>query len=400
MTAKVPGAVNLSSAQLTSDMILPLAMTSPRNGQTTLGDLAGFVGGAASPRSTTISTVGDGVLTAAAIKGGVIVRNGSVAAFTDTTATAAAIIAALGSDAVVGTSFYLIVKNITAFTETLAAGVGVTLNGNKNVIPGNSVGFYLVTYTSATAVTVFGIFVGALSNNSAQVITALTTVGAGTITAAGIAGQTTLRTGSVAAFTDTTDTADAIIAAIPNARIGVSFVWTYYNSTIATATLAGGTGVTITGGTTVAGSGGFGRYLVTYTAASAVTIAFIGGASPSVPESQFTTAALSAGTLAAGAITGAAFTVLTNTGATPGAQTVRTAAQMLADFVGTSVGSSYMLRIVNTGAGTFTLTGGGGTGVTVTGTATIAQNIFRDYVVTFNSATTATIQSVGSGVSP
>jgi hypothetical protein len=400
MTARVPGAVNLSSAQLTPDMILPLAMTSPRNGQTTLGDLVGFIGSAASPRQTTISTVGDGVLTAAAIKGGVIVRNGSVAAFTDTTATAAAIIAALGSDAVVGSSFYLIVKNITAFTETLAAGAGVTLNGNKNVIPGNSVGFYLVTYTSATAVTIFGLFVGALSNNSAQVITTLSTVGAGTITAAGIAGQTTMRTGSVAAFTDTTDTADAIIAAIPNARIGVSFVWTYYNGTVATATLAGGVGVTVTGGTTIAGSGGFGRYLVTYTAASTVTVVFIGGASPSVSEAQFTTAALSVGTLAAGAITGAAFTVLQNTGATPAAQTTRTAAQMLADFVGASVGFTYILRIVNTGAGTLTLTGGGGTGVTVTGTATVAQNVFRDYLVTFNTNTTATIQSIGSGVSP
>lgn len=400
MTAKVPGAINVPSASLRSDMIIPLAVTGPQSAQTTIGDLAGFVGSAASPIQTSITTVGNGVLTAAAIKDGVIARSGPVAAFTDTTATAAAIITALGSDAVVGTSFYLIIKNITAFTQTLAAGVGVTLNGNKNIISANSVGFYLVTYTSATAVTIFGIFVGALSNNAPQVITALTTVGAGTITAAGIVGQTTSRTGSVAAFTDTTDTADAIIAAIPNARIGVSFVWTYYNSTVATATLAGGVGVTLTGGTTVAGSGGFGRYLVTYTAASAVSIVFIGGSSPSVAEAQFTTAALTAGTLAAGAITGAAITVLQNTGATPGAQTVRTAALMLADFVGASVGFSYILRIVNTGAGTLTLTGGGATGVTVTGTATVAQNVFRDYLVTFNTNTTATIQSIGSGVSP
>lgn len=395
----VPGATAIQSANLTSDMMLPI-LAGPLSSVVSLGDLKAYVGVSASPVSTSITTVGDGVLTAAAIAGGVIVRSGPVAAFTDTTDTAAAIIAALGADAVVGTSFYLIIKNITAFQQTLAAGTGVTLTGNKNVLSANSVGFYLVTYTSATAVTILGIFVGALSNNAPQVITALTTVGAGTITAAGIVGQTTSRTGSTAAFTDTTDTADAIIAAIPNARIGVSFVWTYYNNTVATATLAGGVGVTLTGGTTVAGSGGFGRYLVTYTAASAVSIVFIGGSSPSVAEAQFTTAALTAGTLAAGAITGAAITVLQNTGATPGAQTVRTAAQMLADFVGASVGFTYILRIVNTGAGTLTLTGGGGTGVTVTGTATVAQNVFRDYVVTFNTNTTATIQSIGSGVSP
>ena len=117
-----------------------------------------------------------------------------------------------------------------------------------------------------------------------------------------------------------------------------------------------------------------------------------------ITPAQFTTAALSAGTLAAGAVTGAAFVVLTNTGATPGAQTTRTAAQMLADFSQARVGMSYMLRIVNTGAGTLTLTADAS--VTITGTATIAQNVFRDYVVTFNTATTATFQSVGSGVSP
>lgn len=124
----------------------------------------------------------------------------------------------------------------------------------------------------------------------------------------------------------------------------------------------------------------------------------IAGLSP--PPAQFTTAALTAGTLAAGAITGAAFTVLRNTGATPGAQTVRTAAQMLADFPQARVGMSYMLRIINTGAGTFTLTADATPTVTITGTATVAQNTFRDYVVTFNTATTATIQSVGSGTSP
>lgn len=132
----------------------------------------------------------------------------------------------------------------------------------------------------------------------------------------------------------------------------------------------------------------------------AVTGTINAGVTPLLPATKFVTAAKSVGTLAVGDITGAAFTVLQNTGATPGAQTVRTAAQMLADIPGAQVGTSVMFRIVNTGAGTLTLTADGGATVTITGTATIATNIFRDYTLTFTSATAATIQSVGSGVSP
>lgn len=120
-----------------------------------------------------------------------------------------------------------------------------------------------------------------------------------------------------------------------------------------------------------------------------------------LPAAQFRTAALSVGTLAAGLITGAEYTVLQNTGATPGAQTVRSAAQMLSEIPGGFIaGLAYTLRIVNTGAGTLTLTADPGATVTLTGTMTVAQNVFRDYIVTFNSATTATIQSVGAGTSP
>ena len=56
---------------------------------------------------------------------------------------------------------------------------------------------------------------------------------------------------------------------------------------------------------------------------------------------------------------------------------------------------TYLLRIYNSGDNTITLTGG--TGVTITGTATIATAKFRDYIVTFDSATTLTMQNVGNG---
>lgn len=234
------------------------------------------------------------------------------------------------------------------------------------------------------------------------VYTPITTTVGGTITAAGIVGGIVVRTGPTAVFSDTTDTALAIVAAIPKAYVGQSFIFQLKNGTDFTETLLAGAGVTLTGDVVIPGES-IATYLVTLTSLTAVTFQHISTApitQGALQPAQFATASLSVGTLAAGAITGAAFVTYRNTGATPGAQTVRTAAQMLADFPGAYVGMSYMLRIINTGAGTFTLTADSGPTVTITGTATITQNVFRDYVVTFNTATTATIQSVGSGTSP
>src|SRR5262249_22635933 len=128
-----------------------------------------------------------------------------------------------------------------------------------------------------------GIWVVPLTNAIPMVLTALNTVGAGTITAAGIAGGITTRGGSQSntAFTDTTDTADNIIAAIPNARIGMSFLYYYRNTTNANATIAGGTGVTVSNITVVPG-GCVACFLVTYTAASTVTVAGVWITAPNV----------------------------------------------------------------------------------------------------------------------
>lgn len=117
--------------------------------------------------------------------------------------------------------------------------------------------------------------------------------------------------------------------------------------------------------------------------------------------SLYNTLSATAGTIAAGIITGAlsVFAVFTN--AVPGTQTTRTAAQLYADlllaFGATALPTTltYDLQITNTGAGTLTLAGG--TGVTVTGTATIAQNTTRQFVVQVTSPTTVVITSVGTG---
>lgn len=244
--------------------------------QTTTGAIAALaaVGSYPTVINTAITTVGNGTLTAAGIVGGLITRSGPSGAFSDATDTAVAIVAALAAY-VANESAYLKIKNTTAFAQTITAGVGVTLTGSA-IIPPNSVGTYLVTITSPTAVTLLHVETGPRSTAALEVVTVLATNGAGTITAAGIAGKVTNRTTVASAFTDTTDTADAIIAAMPNGYVGGSFEYTYINSTTAPATITGGSGVTVSGITTV-NPGKTARYLVTYTAADTVTMVGING---------------------------------------------------------------------------------------------------------------------------
>jgi hypothetical protein len=104
--------------------------------------------------------------------------------------------------------------------------------------------------------------------------TALTTVGAGTITAAAIVAGVTLRSGSTSAFTDTTDTAANIIAAAIGVPIGASWTYYYVNNTVALATLAAGSGVTLTGAVPVPPNTSA-TFIVTYTGAGAVSIVLV-----------------------------------------------------------------------------------------------------------------------------
>ena len=217
-------------------------------------------------------------------------RTGSTAAYTDTTDTAANIIAAYGGDIVYGTTTFLIrIKNATAFPETLSAGTGVTLP-STTVIGPFSTAYYYATITSATAVTLTHLSTNPIADSislSSPTSTALSTVGAGTITAAAIAGGLVTRTGSQSntAFTDTTDTAANIIAAQPatQGRIGSSFYFTYENTTNASATITGGTGVTTSGITVVPGNTAA-TFLATYTAAATMTIVGISITVPSAPN--------------------------------------------------------------------------------------------------------------------
>lgn len=343
--------------------------------------------------NTAIATAGAGTLTAVALLGGLITRTGPSGAYTDTTDTAALIQAAWPG--ATGSSFEFEIKNTVPFAETIAAGVGVTLAG-QTIIPPNSVGRFLAVWTGLNTITITGISIAAMTAPPLRVNTALTTNGAGTITAAGIAGGATLRSVPTVAFTDTSDTAVAIVAALPNAVIGQSFDYLYVNNSGVLATIAGGVGVSLTG--TLVPANSWARYLVTLTSLTAVTMVKVAaGPNIALPAAQFTTFSGTTGTFAAGAASGSAIVYFASTGATPGAQLMRTPAQVLADSPGLQVGMSYTLRILNTGAGTLTLTTDSGSGFTMTGTMTVAQNVWTDFIVTLTAATTGIVQNVGKG---
>lgn len=106
---------------------------------------------------TAISTAGAGTLTAASIVAGLIMRTGPTAAYTDTTDTAAAIIALL-NDPAVGDSWEINHVNGVAFACTIAAGAGVTLAGTTAVTASLVRRFHVqVTNVGTPAVTITGI---------------------------------------------------------------------------------------------------------------------------------------------------------------------------------------------------------------------------------------------------
>ena len=113
------------------------------------------------------------------------------------------------------------------------------------------------------------------SGNTSTVITTVSTVGAATLSATAIAGKIITRSGAQSGtpFTDTTDTAVSIIAALPSGAqvVGDAFSITYQNLTNAVATVAGGVGVTVSGDATVPANG-YTRYLLTVGASSTITM--------------------------------------------------------------------------------------------------------------------------------
>lgn len=275
-----------SAGALTGDERVTLDTGGALPKTTTTGAIAGLAGITSDNEAVTaITTVGDGSLTAAAIIGGVIARGGTqVAAFTDTTVTAAAIIAALPEGLDDGTSFKVRIENGTTFAETVAGGTGVTVSGNA-IIPALTWADYLLTVTSVEDETITLVFIGG-GQLSPLPVTALDTQAipaAVTLQVGGLTG------GQTSALVLTGDSglanpslalppAAELIAAIPNARIGLSYTAVIRNAftTTSIATVTGSaTGVTLSGTATIANAGSA-MFNITLTSLTAYTATRIG----------------------------------------------------------------------------------------------------------------------------
>jgi hypothetical protein len=112
----------------------------------------------------------------------------------------------------------------------------------------------------------------------APTVSLVTIVGAATFTAAQFVGGYIIRSGSTAAYSDTTPTATAIIGAIPNCAVGTAFELTIRNTVAFIETILAGTGVTLSQTTAVAASQ-CRRYIcmVTNVGTPAVTLYGLGG---------------------------------------------------------------------------------------------------------------------------
>lgn len=222
--------------------------------------------------NTGLATAGNGVLLAAALLGGVITRTGPTGAFTDTTDTAALIIGALPSETPINFSWPLTIRNTTPYAQTLAGGVGVTLNSGGGVIPANSAGQFLMIYTGAASITMQPVLVTPTDLGVLEVSTSISTAGAGTLNAAAIVGGVISRSGPTGAYSDATDTAANIIAALPNSDVGQSWELTIVNTVAFAETITAGAGVTLAGLAGPVPANASARALCTYTGAGTVTI--------------------------------------------------------------------------------------------------------------------------------
>ena len=232
---------------------------------------------------------------------------------------------------------------------------------------------------------------------------ALTTVGAGTLTAALLVGNVVSRSGPTSAFTDTTDTGAALDLALGNAAItGTSWKVTYFNNTAFTATIAGGTGVTASGVLVIPPSS-IGTFLLTRTGSATYTLVGLQADAGVFTATGPVIATADNGTtqtLTAAMIVGGTPTFHTSTGGTTPSLTLPLGTAMDTALPGMQVGQSYVLRIINTNSGTATIVTN--TGWTLTGTLTIAggaapAGFWREFVITKTGTATYTGVAVGVG---
>lgn len=296
--------------------------------------------------ATTLATVGAGTLTAAVLCSNLFTRTGPTAAFTDTTDTAANIIAALanGSGVAVqsGSSYRFKYLNTVGFPCTFAAGTNVVLSGNC-VVPPLSTNDFLITITNGTP----GSVVPATTTNTSAVIAGMT------------AAQTALITYGMAVTGTGIPASTTVIGVQP------------------------GIGVTLSANATATGTN------AALTFAPIVTIQDL-TQEVSLPDFKYTAITANTSTLSAGDMTGAVSCTLNCSGQATPTLTTRTADQMIADIPNAQIGLTWSVKVLNRNSGTQTMAGG--TGVTITGTATLATVTWKEFICTYTAASTITMQ--------
>ncbi len=222
---------------------------------------------------TALTTAGAGTILAAALLSGLVVRSGPTGAFTDTTDTGTAIDTALGAAAQTGVSILITYKNTTAFAGTITGGTGVTVSGRTVVNP-NSTGTYLLTRTGAGTYTFFGVdvvnqsifgvagLVATADNGTTQTLTAAMVVG-------GLQTYHTSTGGSTPSLTLPLGT--DMDTALPDMRVGQSFVLRVINTNSGNTTIVTNTGWTFSGGTLVLATNTWKEFLITKTATATYT---------------------------------------------------------------------------------------------------------------------------------
>lgn len=113
------------------------------------------------------------------------------------------------------------------------------------------------------------------------------------------------------------------------------------------------------------------------TSATTLTAANVGGAGPGLADEVYLNMT---GTLGAGAVL-----------------TLPTVAALVAQIPNAVVGSTYVLRVINSGAGAFSWTVTTNTGWTIAGAVAVAQNTWKEYAITLTSLSAATLQYLGTG---
>lgn len=120
-------------------------------------------------QALSITTVGAGTLTAAAILSGIVERTGPVGNYIDTLDTADNLMAA-APNLSKGDTFELLYRNTVAFTMTLAVAEGAELSGSNTAMIASNARSYLVTVLATNRRQVFN----ATTTNASPTITGLT----------------------------------------------------------------------------------------------------------------------------------------------------------------------------------------------------------------------------------